>query len=153
MPSAGYWPTNTKGNTHQALSWNPQLTPPFILGGSFLPMIRVMVGSLSSNHSLVSTEQGRNFGFEEIYPNPFNPASGVVDLNVNLSEDAFVSIGIYDEVGKEVRTVLNGKLEKGRHTLQWDGKDALGNTVSQGIYFCSLVQGSLRSVMNIVVVH
>jgi flagellar hook assembly protein FlgD len=40
-----------------------------------------------------------------------------------------------------VRTVHRGQLPEGRHTLEWDGRDAQGHQVADGNYLVRVVQG------------
>lgn len=49
-----------------------------------------------------------------------------------------VSLAIYDVRGRLVRTLVEGKLEAGRHSVVWDGKDTSGRAVASGIYFTTL---------------
>lgn len=65
------------------------------------------------------------------YPNPFNPTTFI---QYELPEESNVTIRIFDIQGREVCTLMNGKQNIGRHTIMWDGKDALGNQVTSGIY-------------------
>ncbi len=70
------------------------------------------------------------------YPNPFNP--GTV-ISFELPTAAQVSVKIYDLMGREVRTLLDGKqLDSGRHSVTWDGNDQVGRGVAAGVYIYSL---------------
>jgi len=69
-------------------------------------------------------------------PDPFRLGS-VTPLNVscNLSENATVSIDIYDAKNAPVRAlVINQPKNAGTNSAVWDGKDNFGNNVSEGIY-------------------
>ena len=61
------------------------------------------------------------------YPNPFNP---VTTIQYNLSEDAYVSLVVYDLRGKEVARLVDGEQAAGYKTVTWDASD-----VGSGIYF------------------
>ena len=74
------------------------------------------------------------------YPNPFNPETWIP---YQLSEDAAVSISIYDTTGKLVRTLSLGFQSAGFYNSQgraayWDGRNALGERVASGLYFYQL---------------
>jgi hypothetical protein len=75
------------------------------------------------------------FGLLENYPNPFNP---VTRLEFSLEESAPVSMRIYDISGKLVRTLLEGTMSFGRHSVFWNGEDEHGASVASGIYVCRL---------------
>ena len=44
------------------------------------------------------------------------------------------TVEIYDDTDKLVRTIKLTELEKGRHTIDWDGNDEAGNALSGGTY-------------------
>jgi len=66
----------------------------------------------------------------DIYPNPTN---GMVNCRFSIPDNRFVSISIYDQIGREVVTVLEQQLEAGQHTLQFDISG-----LPAGIYFYRL---------------
>lgn len=54
---------------------------------------------------------------------------------VSLDTDASnLNVNIYDDSGAFVRRIEAGSVEAGSHSLAWDGKNSLGNTVSEGWY-------------------
>jgi hypothetical protein len=66
------------------------------------------------------------------FPNPFNP---MTTLAFDMAQAGSVTIKIYDVSGRLVATVLNAQKAIGRHTIEWNGKDANGSNVPSGIYF------------------
>jgi len=66
------------------------------------------------------------------FPNPFNPTT---NINFNLPENAFVSVVIYDIMGREVNTLLSKWMNSGLHHLNWNGINAFGTQVASGTYF------------------
>ncbi len=86
-----------------------------------------------------------DFALAAPYPNPFN-ASTSIRYQVPAGE---VQIGIYNVSGQLVRTLAQGFVTAGSHTLSWDGRDAGGADVESGIYFCQLrsQQGSVTRKM------
>ncbi len=73
------------------------------------------------------------------YPNPFNPNTNISFVVKNAAAEH--SLAIYNLKGQLVKTLAQGRLEKGKHTLSWDGTDARGNTVSSGVYRYVLSSG------------
>jgi hypothetical protein len=65
-------------------------------------------------------------------PNPFK---GSVNLSVPVSAPGAVSLAIYDNAGRLVRSLATGSGSSSLVNLSWDGKNALGNSVAPGIYF------------------
>ena len=65
------------------------------------------------------------------YPNPFNP---VTTLRYDLPENSFVNVTIYDMLGREVITLVNGEQGSGYYQSVWDGTDNYGEKVSASVY-------------------
>ncbi len=57
-----------------------------------------------------------------------------------------ISLDIYDILGNQVINLVSGEVPTGENVAVWDGKDASGNTVSSGTYFCVLKSSDDRSV-------
>jgi hypothetical protein len=68
-------------------------------------------------------------------PNPFNSST---QIEYYLNSVSRVSLSIYDILGHEISELVNDRQEKGNHTVVWDGRDALGQEVATGVYFCRL---------------
>jgi len=65
--------------------------------------------------------------------------SGSASLNFKLGANAeTVTVTIYDENGTTVRTIEETGMEAGRQSIEWDGKDASGNQMSEGTYTFSV---------------
>jgi len=84
---------------------------------------------ISSNNQNVP----KNFALFQNYPNPFNP---VTNIKFNLPEKVKVQLKIYDLLGREVETLLNGVLGAGVHTIDWNSSN-----FASGIYFYELKAG------------
>ena len=75
-------------------------------------------------------------------PNPFNPQT---TIRYRLPAATSVAVRIYDARGRLVRSLFTGKQVAGPHTINWDGRDLQGRSVSSGTYFCLLQAGRQRS--------
>ncbi|MCP4293443.1 MAG: hypothetical protein GY780_16575 [bacterium] len=86
------------------------------------------------------------FQVDAPYPNPFNPSTSirlhvpVIDGSSNLE------LVVYDLQGRKVRTLHNGPISSGWHTLVWDGRDNGGRTQSSGMYFMRARSGAVASI-------
>ncbi len=61
--------------------------------------------------------------------------TGVEPFGITLEKPVVSSeIVIRDNTGKRVKTLDAGAFEKGRHTIQWDGRDDSGNALAEGTY-------------------
>jgi photosystem II stability/assembly factor-like uncharacterized protein len=61
------------------------------------------------------------------YPNPFNPNT---IIKFDLKKSSYVTMKIYDSMGREVETLVNEKLEAGTFAASWNGTN-----FPSGIYF------------------
>jgi hypothetical protein len=69
-----------------------------------------------------------------ILPNPFGAETTV---RFSLARSGPVSVSVYDLQGRLVRTLAGGGLlEAGVRELRWDGRDADGREVANGVYLC-----------------
>lgn len=71
------------------------------------------------------------FSLEQNYPNPFNPAT---QIKFQISKTEFVSLKVYDILGKEVADLVNQNLEAGWYSVNWNAENQ-----QSGIYFYKLV--------------
>lgn len=78
------------------------------------------------------------------YPNPFNPAT---NINFSLPKAEFVTLKIYDILGKEVTTLINEELNAGNHTKTWNASN-----LSSGVYFYQLKTGSFCQTKKMILV-
>ena len=74
------------------------------------------------------------YRLEQNYPNPFNP---VTNLEFGISDLEFVSLKVYNSMGKEVTTLVNEFKPAGVFKVEFDGSN-----LSSGIYFYKIEAGS-----------
>ncbi len=60
----------------------------------------------------------KDFALEQNYPNPFNPTT---TIGYELPNESNVTIKVYDILGKEVATLVNGKEQAGVHEVNFNG--------------------------------
>ena len=87
------------------------------------------------------------FKLYQNYPNPFNP---ITSLRFDLNEDSFVSITIYDMMGRVIKNLLNNHQTSGYKTIQWDATNNYGKPVSAGIYLYQIQAGKYISTKKMV---
>jgi hypothetical protein len=71
------------------------------------------------------------------YPNPFNSTTRI---SLALTESGDVELSVYDIAGRRIRTLVNGRLDVGYHSIVWNGLSDKGEAVSSGIYFARMKQ-------------
>jgi len=82
------------------------------------------------------------FSLAQNYPNPFNPSTTIAFSVPADGAAQRVTLAVYDVRGRQVRTLIDAKMEPGRHTVSWNGRDDRGRTVSSGIYLYTLRTGA-----------
>jgi flagellar hook assembly protein FlgD len=86
---------------------------------------------------LPSTEVAPLFAIEAIQPNPMVDRTQII-FRAEAGGD--LTLSIFDSSGRLVRALEQGASGTGRHAVSWDGRNALGENVSPGIYFVRLRQ-------------
>jgi len=76
------------------------------------------------------------FGLDQNFPNPFNPST---TIHYKLPRDTFVTLQVFDVVGRLVKTLVNGNQASGRHEVTFDA----GN-LSSAVYICRLQAGDCQ---------
>jgi hypothetical protein len=71
------------------------------------------------------------FVLRQNYPNPFNPST---TIPFEIASPAFVTLRVYDLLGREVETLVDGQLQAGVYSAQWLGHDGSGKPVPSGLY-------------------
>lgn len=79
----------------------------------------------SENNDAIS-----EYKLEQNYPNPFNPETFI---NYQIKENGFVSLKVYDLIGKEVANLVNEVQSPGQYSISFDGSN-----LPSGIYICAL---------------
>jgi CubicO group peptidase (beta-lactamase class C family) len=78
------------------------------------------------------------FSLYHNYPNPFNPET-VISYQLPVASE--VRLTIFNALGQEIRTLVNGRQSPGQKSVVWDGNNDLGQPVNSGIYFYTLKAG------------
>jgi hypothetical protein len=102
-----------------------------------------LMGEILSFFNIVVSVRGEEtlpagFMLDQNYPNPFNPSTTV---SFQIPMNSYITIKVYDAVGKEIATLVNGMQEAGRHSVVLDG-----SRLSSGTYFCRMTAGNFSSV-------
>src|SRR3990172_2662692 len=118
------WTDRRNGTVHVYYAWR------------FLPTV---VGLQQTNNGIV-----KEFRLKQNYPNPFNP---VTTIGYDLPKAGFVTLKIYDELGREIRSLINEVQNAGTHEVLWDGAD-----YASGTYFYKLETGGFSETKKMILV-
>ncbi len=98
--------------------------------------------SLDGFLELNENEITPNFQSLTNYPNPFNPSgagrSPTTTIDFSIQNDSNINLSIFNIKGQKIKTLINCYLEKGNHSIIWDGSDNFGNSISSGVYLYKL---------------
>jgi hypothetical protein len=86
----------------------------------------------------VGDEKRPLFTLAQNQPNPFNPETSIT---FTLVERMHARLYIYNVNGARVRTLVDGEIEAGAHSVAWNGTDNRGETVASGVYYYRLDAG------------
>ena len=90
-----------------------------------------------------SSEVPKSFALYQNYPNPFNPST---KIEYALPKNAFVTLKVYDVLGREVADIIKGENKiAGFYELNFDASN-----LPSGIYFYKLTAGDYNEVMKMV---
>jgi hypothetical protein len=78
------------------------------------------------------------------YPNPFNP---VTRIDFDVPKKGFVSLKVFDVLGREVQTLINENKEAGRYSVDFNGSD-----LTSGVYFYKLESEGFSDVKRMVLI-
>lgn len=82
-----------------------------------------------------------------------NPMQDGCVLRFGLPHASQVTLAIYDQQGRRVRTLAGGEHSAGEHTARWDARDDHGRPVASGLYFARLVVEGRRLTQRFVTVR
>ena len=80
------------------------------------------------------------FALNQNYPNPFNPSTQI-SFDVPQGGE-HIMLNIYNILGQNVSILVNGVMNPGTYTMEWNATDEVGNPVASGIYFYELRSSS-----------
>lgn len=123
---AASWDADLNGN-------NPTFTYILTVAGTYnyicVPHAPDMAGTIIVSLSSVTqlTEVAEGYNLSQNYPNPFNPTT---NINFSIPAKSNVILKIYNSIGKEVETLVNGVLNSGNYKIDWNASN-----FTSGIYY------------------
>jgi hypothetical protein len=120
----------------------------FFLGSSTVPVWIDDVSVIESSPVTTGVVEQRDVKHEAMpllnnYPNPFKAST---TIGFKVKQPGFVSLKVFDMMGKVVETLVNEKKPAGEYSINWNAPEVPG-----GIYFCKLQYGSFNEVKKMLI--
>lgn len=103
------------------------------------------------------TEIPENFSLSQNFPNPFNPTTNfefsiplLRGVDVPSTRDGggvFITLEIYDAIGRKIETLVNSAMNPGTYKVEWKASN-----YNSGVYFYRLTAGSYRETKKMLLV-
>jgi len=84
-----------------------------------------------------------SFNLLPAFPNPFNPIT-TITFTVSPSNHA-TTLSVYDLMGRKIETLVNGIIESGSHSINWDASNK-----ASGVYFVQMISGNYSNTQKVV---
>jgi hypothetical protein len=91
------------------------------------------------------------FALNASYPNPSR--GGNAAFKFALPKDSRVSISVYNVSGQKVKTLVNANLSAGYHSVNWNGKNDMGQAVSAGVYLYQMQSEGFSATRKMVILR
>lgn len=108
-------------------------------GGPGSGAIATFPTGVDERHEGETVEQ---FALFQNYPNPFNP---ITSIRFTVQSSGFVSLKVYDLLGREVATLEHSVKQPGTYTVTWDA-----STSASGVYLCKFDGGGQSATRKLV---
>lgn len=128
-------PYSTYADTNLTLITGDGRSAPFTPSGSWFASraltgeIRYVIGPVTEIGNNGS-EIPKGFKLSQNYPNPFNP---VTKIQFAIPENSYISLMVYDYLGREIQTLLKGTKTAGTYEVTFNG-----SSLSSGVYYYKL---------------
>ncbi|MCE1163979.1 MAG: T9SS type A sorting domain-containing protein, partial [Bacteroidetes bacterium] len=94
--------------------------------------------------NLISSSVPEKFALSQNYPNPFNPSTSI---NFEVPENSFVTVKIYDMLGKNIANLVNGSYRAGKYSITWNA-----SSFPSGAYLCVMKSGNYSKAIKLLLV-
>lgn len=96
----------------------------------------VNIQQSEKNSAQASDKNPTTYGLFQNYPNPFNPTTSI---KFQLPRDGFVTLKVYNVLGKEIKTLISEYKSVGNYEVNFEASQ-----LPSGIYIYSLSSGSFK---------
>ena len=118
--------TNDQGGTIEATGTNPTVIK-----------VTGLTGVKDKGNAIPMT-----YALKQNYPNPFNPSTMI---SFQLAKSGYTTLKVYDLLGKEVATLVDGNKSAGLYNENFDGSKLVS-----GVYFAKLQTASFTQTIKLI---
>ncbi len=93
---------------------------------------------------LSKSESVKQFYLSQNFPNPFNP---VTKIKFQIPYRSFVTLKLFDILGREVTSLVNGQINTGVYEIEYDA-----SSIASGMYFYHLQAGDFSDIKKMIVI-
>ena len=145
------WTANStvKGTSASGKTWHHHLDNSngcSLTGGSSQtnrPNICFVIDLLTGNQN-ISSNIPNKYTLSQNYPNPFNPTT---KISFDLPKQGFVTLKVYDVLGKEVAKLVNEQRNAGSYIIDFNASH-----LSSGVYYYRIESGEFMQVKKMVLI-
>ena len=113
--------------------------------GSIIGLLNCGYACAEGPDNIVYDEElPRVYSLSQNYPNPFNPST---NIQYEIPNDNFVTIKIYNLLGKEVMSLVNDFKKAGRYIISFNGSN-----LSSGVYYYKISAGNFQQIRKMVLI-
>jgi hypothetical protein len=141
LPSPGTFFGDYNGISAHAGKIRPIWTK---LAGSSLSIWTAMVNEPLTGVENNFTNIPSKYELSQNYPNPFNP---VTSIKYQLPEAGYTILKVYDVLGNEISTLVDGKKKAGNYEVHFEGQN-----ISSGVYYYKLTSGNYSDTKKMILV-
>jgi Iap family predicted aminopeptidase len=127
------------------LSANSKISAELITKSAVATLMELDAKTTSVDNGVNDRQISISFSLSQNYPNPFNPTTMI---SFSILSKGFVSLKVFDLLGREMATIVSEELPANNYTRRWNA-----NKMPSGIYYCRLQVGSFTETKKLVLLR
>jgi hypothetical protein len=144
--NGGSWNAVNTGLPASTEIWSLAVSGSYLLAGTSSHGVwRRPITDMLTNVQDDPIQRPSQYNLEQNYPNPFNPTT---TISFSLPSKSFVTLRIFDILGREVAIIVSEEMSAGNYSHQWNAA-----TMSSGIYFYCLKAGSFTETKKLILIR